>query len=1244
MRADANDLNRHFKENGNGFEEFVHELIRTASRSCGLSQNDIDWDSRPSVRDGGRDIVIRAGNPLGPGHFIPDRQSLWSIKSGADGVDPKKLEKEILPQKRKDHPKVREALQNNHAFVWCALHAATHDKRDKMRETANSIAQQLKVSPTLIEFRWQDRIVQEVNQLPNVIAIYMDDVADRWVGVRTLSEWQREPGLNTPWREFGSRTALVSLIANHLLARGSPNVLHIAGLSGIGKTRTVLEACSCRPELRGVFYLINSADLTPTLERTLRETQHVLVVIDETRLEEIDTVVARFADCADRVRIVTIGPASRQRATARRDIIVVPEPESEDDILAVISPHAGGLSDVVLHSIAKHAAHDLRLALMLVRATLSEPRLQVLPIVDFHDVWSRIMRLFRTEISNQNEYQRRYEALTVAIDVGVESDLRQELQTLGNFFGQSELELLDCSNVAVDCGLGLRAGRFFEATPHALAIGLFHSLFRRQLRDRLSELMGSLSPRLLRRFLERCQECPDEVREEVAAHVGSVFLEWLRRGDLTQLALRESSRIFQAWAEFDPGRGLEWLRREVEAAPEEQLLALDGEPDGSGGWRGRRQLVWLCQNLACFREYFFNCEAILFRFAQHETEQIGNNSIAVWKSFFWPALAHTEVEFNDRFPILLDRLRQVNSDDLQLVLNAAFQGLSPNLFGLPIPPRVVGGRIVPKPWMPETNNQLQDLRRAAADAVLTVITQLPSKVRGQALREVIRQLRLFRYLELIDRVRGIFATSELTHELRLALVLELNHEVDFYRMLERDERQPIPAQIQALIPWLEELSPQDLATRVQDLTARVAYDAWGEEGPDLYFAGIAEELITNPEVFESLAEWFDSPQAKAIEYLGFSVGKRDTSDRLAEYLHKWLQADRCKSVTVSYLNGAANRASGLPIRWITELDYLEQIQPERAIIATFVADVTSRGFERIFRAFDLIPHPDSSLLQGFGRGAWPNSLTIEQQLKILETLQRLAEAGDTLAATIGVNIIRFRGHRKTPPLDDRLIPCAFELVTLAPTSDQSQSSYNWRELLRFLCPHNPVRVASILVDLITSPVHHPWRFDQENTESLIEAARINSDGVMDVIGRAILDRDRRAMFGVTVYRGLFEAIGVKSVSRWVTEHGPKYLRWLARHFSSPSLDPTGQVVIPPLTLWLFTERESDQDAFEWFLAGRHYGARMWSGSEALQKRMEMDPYVRHPLRRVREWAQYEISFVEGEDKRFHQYEDESERL
>ena len=115
MRITSSDLVRAFQGNGAAFEEFVHDLVRSVGRACGIDAINIEWDYRTNVKDGGRDLVVRVPNVRGDNQFIPSRRSIWSIKSGVEGVSSAVLWNEILDPK---HPKVQKALREGWSYVW----------------------------------------------------------------------------------------------------------------------------------------------------------------------------------------------------------------------------------------------------------------------------------------------------------------------------------------------------------------------------------------------------------------------------------------------------------------------------------------------------------------------------------------------------------------------------------------------------------------------------------------------------------------------------------------------------------------------------------------------------------------------------------------------------------------------------------------------------------------------------------------------------------------------------------------------------------------------------------------------------------------------------------------------------------------------------------------------------------------------------------------------------------------------
>src|SRR5882672_7705194 len=101
------------------FEELLYDLVVAEASRHGLRPSDVDWDPRTTLADGGRDIVITQSHTNSTARFIPQRPSIWSAKSGKNGIDPDQLSKELSLKK---HPKVRKHLGKGKPFVWYALH------------------------------------------------------------------------------------------------------------------------------------------------------------------------------------------------------------------------------------------------------------------------------------------------------------------------------------------------------------------------------------------------------------------------------------------------------------------------------------------------------------------------------------------------------------------------------------------------------------------------------------------------------------------------------------------------------------------------------------------------------------------------------------------------------------------------------------------------------------------------------------------------------------------------------------------------------------------------------------------------------------------------------------------------------------------------------------------------------------------------------------------------------------------
>jgi hypothetical protein len=323
---------------GADFEKLIYGLIRAEARACGIAPDHIGWDYRINVPDGGRDVLVRVGNQRPDRRFIPSIKSVWSVKSGADGLSPATFRQEI-----NGHHEVISHLQEGGHYIWCVAPAADHNRRQRLREAADALAPQHRFDTQQIHFFFRDTITDWLNQHIGLIPIFFSTLPRGW---KALAEWRMlDRNRNVGWVEFGDRPRLVEEIRNHLLATTDVNVIHLVGWSGIGKTRTVQQACEV-PSLEGVLYFPTLEAFKSSVEEhlTRRDGIHAAVVIDEVEIDDFVSLQTGLSDFRDRLRVVTIGTGTSRSITPRAGVIPVSLPDSTADVTQIIRAGDSSLS------------------------------------------------------------------------------------------------------------------------------------------------------------------------------------------------------------------------------------------------------------------------------------------------------------------------------------------------------------------------------------------------------------------------------------------------------------------------------------------------------------------------------------------------------------------------------------------------------------------------------------------------------------------------------------------------------------------------------------------------------------------------------------------------------------------------------------------------------------------------------------------------------------------------------------
>lgn len=701
----------------------------------------------------------------------------------------------------------------------------------------------------------------------------------------------------------------------------------------------------------------------------------------------------------------------------------------------------------------------------------------------------------------------------------------------------------------------------------------------------------------------------------------------------------EATRTFQTWAEADPDSGLSWVKKAVDAATNQKLVDLDKVTNESGGWTGRRQIVWLCEHLASFKEYFGVCEHILFRFAQVETElQISNNSQGVWRSLFMPMLANTEVPFSERLQLLLNHLQAATNEDLPLILDAFSTCIEPPSAGPILPPPVIGGRLTPKFWNPRTYEELDRLQSQAAKSLLAIAHTRPEEQKRKIALWTIENLIRFAELRLIPRLRKLLRQFERDENLSRQLIIAIDEALSRVFPVRAGNSQKRDAIRLNLEKWKRKLRPTGLAGQIKLL---VSLDYWGYlRGDDLkaseretekLYRDAAKRIQSEPSALRELENWLSTDQARSGYELGMALGQQDEERACAYIIKNWLTAGTAKGFSLGYLVGMAQPTNTLPVDWALTLDSLCESQPEVSATATVYSDISTRGFDRLFRIAKTKAYPLSKVF-GNLNVKWRSILTLKQMEKVLSALADSTESGDDGACEVGLRLFSQWTSHGRETLDGPTACIALRIAASAYSQKRHVPHFDWQNAVIASAAFDPQSAAKLAANALTNPDMDMWYLHSSAEASLASIAKKSPEAAMSALGEQMKNEQRNYVFRVSVFRDIFTEIGLNVLRKWLEANGSTFAVFVARHLPSPTLDQNNCPMIPPETEWFLNEYSKDDDAFSEFLMGRHSGISRWGGPTSQLERAQAiyTAFKDHSLRRIREWAKYELDVAHRE--------------
>lgn len=1044
-----------------------------------------------------------------------------------------------------------------------------------------------------------------------------------------LWEWVIEPRLNnSSWVNFENSTKVINNITSHFLGSDENNVLHIIGRSGIGKTRTILRACQQTNMLSHVLYYQNYKALGNDFIDYIKQNEdvEVRIVIDDISLEEWERLNREFYDYYDRIRIVTIGVVPVHKQNQIEGLLII-EPPNDNDILSLIESIDSSLSEDDRTYLMGLCNRDLRLVMLLMEVSKREKVLKVdsmntvrTKFDSLQSVMDRIIQLFHNEIKDKEKFFDHYIKLCLLVDVGYRGAFRREIEYICNYFSISLPDLSSSMEKASACWLGVAKGEFFETSPRALARLLFENEGWPLIKNDLDNFITNMpTTAMQKRFIDRAEECGKDVRKEVEAALAAWFLRTFPIYDMSLLEDGEKTKIFKVYAEFSPENGLFWLKNTITKASKTEILDLD-----KNYGKSRRYIVWLCEHLACFKDYFWDCEEIIFKLAQNETEtHISNNSQGVWKEFFLPLLSNTEIPFLERYKLLITRLNRVEKQDLALILDA-FKSIFSEHVSRIAPPKVVGGRVVPPEWKPATYEELYSIRKQAAQIFVENIEILNENIKEVVISFIVGNIEIFINYGVIAKVR------EALKDVEQSLIISLRNSLDdFISMTNKYDHNNKNYFLDA-VDWRKSLQTQNLEEEILEFISR---DYWGyvhrsnEEDVLKKTGKLVSKILMSKIDLNKFTSWFNNSKVdvNSVIYLAETIGNYDKEEIYSEYVIGLITENLARNFVVGYLRGRSKRESDLGI-YEEILGLYKEKHPDFIVDLTLMFDITIRGYRRITYVIRNVGITNTRILYKFGNTEWEQALDEKLKIEILTIVLGNVQSSDAYYTIL--KILNKWCRQNDKAVSQERAKLTIDVLRTCLIEDITFDDWDWKEVI-IRIPNE--KFIHYKCDLLTLALVK-WKSGHSHLENyaLEEIKKLSNnypEAIMKNLGEKMIDPQYRTSFFLNSYRGLFESISLPIVKGWIQKNGIDGALAMARHIKSPNPKENDKTFVPPLTEWLLSYFETNDPFFREFLAGRH-SFEVYNVKDRVEQHdilvKELTPYLSYPLRRVREWAEYEI--------------------
>jgi hypothetical protein len=1107
-------------------------------------------------------------------------------------------------------PDVQAALKAGGTYVLCVGYDYSKRETDYYRNQLDLLCKKKKCAKQRTKIIFGGLIARWISRYPSVAAL--PELRRGIPEFVTVSRWKEDnPNLANEFRPDASRTEIIDSVHNFLNSESPNSVIRIEGPAGVGKTRLALESVLDPEFAPRTLYAPNSDD--PDVGRILQQFYsspeiRAILVIDECDSTRQSALADYAQNSGGRIKLVCVGIAEvlRDRLQPISTPLYQPKPLEAADITAILQTAFPNAPNAFVELSVRLSGGYVKLAIFIVQ-TLVENGIQPAIFLARDFTIQSFLNKFVPK-----EMLLSLQVLSILARIGWEEDLRKEAETVAKFVSVPFHQLQRETKKLRDRGVVVSRGRYLYVSPDLLAVNAAADLW---------DTMGSELIKLVKEFPAH------EPRRQLLRRIAMM-------GEHTEVKkavekILSRSGLFPSLPKLNDPLLSEIFRILSSAAPEAatdlltETICIALRPELLDFKKGRRDVIWAIESLLRWPATSLDAARALMMLALCETETIANNATGVLKTYFHVYLSGSPIPLEDRFVIIDQLLAMGDSDAKKLAVHVISGSLrtDEHRMGGELDP--YSNKPFPPEWRPKNYGEIWAARRRA-------INYLERVAEGNDDAAA------------LARRTRLTSTPALYAEDAVAL-LETTKPVD-------DEERRILAEACVRIEKNPDL-PEALRVRLQNVRQKAFGDSFFDQlrrwvGKRLHtdydlehdsgYTSADRQVIRLAEVaFESgldgeQLKWLASREAENAWPFAQRLGELDTEGSFEAQIKEATEDNFNCLLLAGYLTG--RYPTGTEVERSRAIDAVEQCKPKAAFGATWRADMTESGADRVIRLVQnrLV---DSSALQVFMYGPFFAQLPLKYALQIVDLI---LDSGTGRNLEIALGIIDNCLRSKSASIE-QFGESAWKAIETLPTGHPSHTfDWQWGQIAGLLATRNPARFARAFIKLFESD--ETWLATDSAQHCLRTAAMDDPNGVWNVIGPALLREDQTGMrLRIKLEHWFGELIPPEALVNWAKRNGRRGFLHAASLLTVKSGAPSEAARL------LIREAKNPNEVLLLIFSSLHTGFGAGPLSGLMERNMEpLRNLANDPEPRIRGWAKAQLASEKKMVKRQKLLEEESQ--